>query len=171
MCVPSIGVTAVPTFALIRDGSTPGPLGSASNAPAARSPRIPRTTTMPTTSAPNHGNDLALPRPCCFRRSLRRSARRIARVFIEKVYATYTWSMPDVRVRFAPSPTGELHIGSVRTTLFNYLFARQQKGKLVLRIEDTDQERLVPTAIDSLYDGLKWLGMRWDEGPREGGPF
>lgn len=75
-----------------------------------------------------------------------------------------------VRVRFAPSPTGSLHIGSVRTTLYNYFFARQNGGKLILRIEDTDQDRLVPGAIDSIYDGLAWLGIRWDEGPREGGP-
>lgn len=79
--------------------------------------------------------------------------------------------MADVRVRFAPSPTGDLHIGSVRTTLYNFLFARQRHGKLILRIEDTDQERLVPTAIQSIYDGLHWLRLRWDEGPREGGPF
>lgn len=75
-----------------------------------------------------------------------------------------------VRVRFAPSPTGSLHIGSVRTTLYNYFFARQNGGKLILRIEDTDQDRLVPGAIDSIYDGLAWLGVTWDEGPREGGP-
>jgi glutamyl-tRNA synthetase len=75
-----------------------------------------------------------------------------------------------VRVRFAPSPTGSLHIGSVRTTLYNYFFARQNGGKLILRIEDTDQDRLVAGAIDSIYDGLAWLGVRWDEGPREGGP-
>ena len=75
-----------------------------------------------------------------------------------------------VRVRFAPSPTGSLHIGSVRTTLYNYLFAKQNKGTLVLRVEDTDQDRLVEGAIDSIYDGLKWLGINWDEGPREGGP-
>jgi glutamyl-tRNA synthetase len=75
-----------------------------------------------------------------------------------------------VRVRFAPSPTGSLHIGSVRTTLYNYFFARQNGGKLILRIEDTDQDRLVPGAIDSIYDGLAWLGVNWDEGPREGGP-
>ncbi len=75
-----------------------------------------------------------------------------------------------VRVRFAPSPTGSLHIGSVRTTLYNYFFARRHGGTLVLRIEDTDQDRLVPGAIDSIYDGLHWLGLRWDEGPREGGP-
>jgi len=59
-----------------------------------------------------------------------------------------------VRVRFAPSPTGALHIGSVRTNLYNYLFARQHDGALILRIEDTDQDRLVAGAIDSIYDGL-----------------
>ena len=75
-----------------------------------------------------------------------------------------------LRVRFAPSPTGALHIGSVRTTLYNYFLARQSGGTLILRIEDTDQERLVPGAIDSIYDGLHWFGVRWDEGPREGGP-
>ena len=75
-----------------------------------------------------------------------------------------------VRVRFAPSPTGSLHIGSVRTTLYNYLFAKQNKGTLVLRIEDTDQDRLVEGAVDSIYDGLSWFGLKWDEGPREGGP-
>ena len=75
-----------------------------------------------------------------------------------------------VRVRFAPSPTGSLHIGSVRTTLYNYFFARQNKGKLILRIEDTDQDRLVAGAVDSIYDGLSWMGVSWGEGPREGGP-
>ena len=77
----------------------------------------------------------------------------------------------SVRVRFAPSPTGSLHIGSVRTTLYNYFLARHDpEGKLILRIEDTDQERLVAGAIDSIYDGLHWMGIDWDEGPREGGP-
>ena len=75
-----------------------------------------------------------------------------------------------VRVRFAPSPTGSLHIGSVRTTLYNFFFSRQNKGTLVLRIEDTDQDRLVEGAVDSIYDGLSWMGVSWDEGPREGGP-
>ena len=78
----------------------------------------------------------------------------------------------SVRVRFAPSPTGSLHIGSVRTTLYNYFLARKDRqGKLILRLEDTDQERLAPGAIDSIYDGLHWFGIRWDEGPREGGPY
>ncbi len=79
--------------------------------------------------------------------------------------------MNDVRLRFAPSPTGSLHIGSVRTTLYNYFFARQNGGQLVLRIEDTDQGRLDPRALDTIYDGLRWMGIRWDEGPREGGAF
>ena len=77
--------------------------------------------------------------------------------------------MVTVRVRFAPSPTGSLHIGSVRTTLYKYFMARQHQGTLILRIEDTDQDRLVPGAIDSIYDGLHWMGIDWDEGPREGG--
>ena len=76
----------------------------------------------------------------------------------------------NVRVRFAPSPTGELHIGSVRTTLYNHFFAKQNGGTLVLRIEDTDQDRLVHGAVDSIYEGLRWFGIHWDEGPREGGP-
>src|SRR5207247_9808702 len=83
---------------------------------------------------------------------------------------TYTDLDLSVRVRFAPSPTGELHIGSVRTILYTHLFARQRGGRLILRIEDTDQERLVPGAVDSIYAGLHWLGITWDEGPREGGP-
>jgi glutamyl-tRNA synthetase len=77
----------------------------------------------------------------------------------------------SVRLRFAPSPTGALHIGSVRTTLYNYLFARQRDGVLVLRVEDTDQDRLVAGAIDSIYDGLRWLGISSNEGPQEGGPY
>jgi glutamyl-tRNA synthetase len=76
----------------------------------------------------------------------------------------------SVRLRFAPSPTGALHIGSVRTTIYNYLFARQRDGALILRVEDTDQDRLVAGAIDSIYDGLHWLGISWNEGPQEGGP-
>ena len=74
-------------------------------------------------------------------------------------------------MRFAPSPTGALHIGSVRTILYNFLFARQRDGTLILRVEDTDQDRLVPGAIDSIYQGLHWLGITWHEGPQEGGPY
>lgn len=76
-----------------------------------------------------------------------------------------------VRVRFAPSPTGGLHLGGVRTVLFNYLFARQHKGDFVLRIEDTDQTRYVPGAEEYILDCLKWCGMMPDEGPLNGGPY
>ncbi|TSC86305.1 MAG: Glutamate--tRNA ligase [Microgenomates group bacterium Gr01-1014_7] len=71
----------------------------------------------------------------------------------------------DVRVRFPPSPTGNLHVGSVRTALFNFLFVRKYKGKLILRIEDTDKKREVKEAYQAIYDSLKWLGLSWDEGP------
>ncbi|MBN1873902.1 MAG: glutamate--tRNA ligase [Anaerolineae bacterium] len=74
-----------------------------------------------------------------------------------------------VRVRFAPSPTGYPHIGNVRTVVFNWLFARQNQGKFVLRIEDTDRTRFVEDALDVITDSLRWLGMDWDEGPEAGG--
>ena len=73
--------------------------------------------------------------------------------------------MSQVRVRFAPSPTGVLHIGGVRTALFNWLFARQQKGVFVLRIEDTDQSRSTDESIQAIIEGMKWVGLDWDEGP------
>jgi len=75
-----------------------------------------------------------------------------------------------VRVRFAPSPTGYLHIGGARTALFNYLFARRHGGTFILRIEDTDQKRFQPEALAEIYESLKWLGLTWDEGPDVGGP-
>ncbi len=71
----------------------------------------------------------------------------------------------NVRVRFAPSPTGALHIGGVRTALFNWLFARHHNGKFILRIEDTDQTRSTDESIKIILDGMKWLGLDWDEGP------
>jgi len=73
--------------------------------------------------------------------------------------------MSQVRVRFAPSPTGVLHIGGVRTALFNWLFARQQNGVFVLRIEDTDQSRSTDESIQAIVEGMKWVGLDWDEGP------
>lgn len=76
-----------------------------------------------------------------------------------------------VRVRFAPSPTGPLHIGGVRTALYNYIFARQNGGDMILRIEDTDSRRFVPGAEDYINDALHWLGISFDEGVREGGNF
>jgi len=75
-----------------------------------------------------------------------------------------------VRVRFAPSPTGPLHIGGVRTALFNYLYAKRNGGEMVLRIEDTDSNRFVPGAEDYICEALDWLGIRFDEGVRQGGP-
>src|SRR4051812_2799821 len=69
------------------------------------------------------------------------------------------------RVRFAPSPTGYLHVGGARTALFNWLFARRFQGTLVLRIEDTDLERSTPEMIEGILQGLQWLGIHWDEGP------
>ena len=71
--------------------------------------------------------------------------------------------MSDIRVRFAPSPTGFLHIGGVRTALFNYLYARQQGGKFLLRIEDTDRQRSTPEFEQEILDSMKWLGLEWDE--------
>ena len=75
-----------------------------------------------------------------------------------------------VRVRFAPSPTGPLHIGGVRTALFNYLYARRMGGEMVLRIEDTDSKRFVPGAEDYICEALDWLGIHFDEGVKQGGP-
>lgn len=77
----------------------------------------------------------------------------------------------EIRVRFAPSPTGPLHIGGVRTALYNYLFARQNGGKMILRIEDTDQTRFVPGAEAYIIEALTWLGIEFDEGVHVGGPY
>jgi len=78
--------------------------------------------------------------------------------------------MTSVRVRFAPSPTGELHVGGLRTALFNYLFARHHGGQFLLRIEDTDRERFVPGAEEGIVSMLQWAGLEPDEGPHKGGP-
>ena len=75
------------------------------------------------------------------------------------------------RVRFAPSPTGYLHVGGARTALFNWLFARRHGGVFVLRIEDTDAERSSTEMVEGILDGLRWLGLDWDEGPLIGGPY
>src|ERR1700757_243355 len=70
-----------------------------------------------------------------------------------------------MRLRFAPSPTGALHIGGARTALFNWLLARHEEGELVLRIEDTDRERSTPENVEQILDALRWLELDWDEGP------
>jgi glutamyl-tRNA synthetase len=75
------------------------------------------------------------------------------------------------RVRFAPSPTGYLHLGGLRTALFNWLYARHTGGQFILRIEDTDQKRYNPESLQDLMNGLRWLGLEWDEGPDKGGPY
>src|SRR3970040_2409249 len=75
------------------------------------------------------------------------------------------------RVRFAPSPTGYLHVGGARTALFNWLYARRHGGTFVLRIEDTDVARSSSDMVAGILDGLRWLGLNWDEGPGAGGPY
>jgi glutamyl-tRNA synthetase len=77
----------------------------------------------------------------------------------------------SVRARFAPSPTGYLHVGGARTALFNWLFARKNGGKFILRIEDTDEKRNTAEAMQAIYEGLNWLDLDWDEGPDKGGDF
>jgi len=76
-----------------------------------------------------------------------------------------------VRVRFAPSPTGHPHIGNIRTVVFNWLFARQHGGQFIIRVEDTDRTRYVPDAVNVIFNGLRWLGLDWDEGPDVGGAY
>src|SRR6056297_379291 len=76
-----------------------------------------------------------------------------------------------IRVRFAPSPTGYLHVGGLRTALFNYLFARSNNGDFILRIEDTDRNRFVPGATENLVSTLQKMGLNYDEGPEVGGKF
>src|ERR1700754_1122399 len=78
--------------------------------------------------------------------------------------------MQEIRVRFAPSPTGALHIGGVRTALYNYLLARKHGGTMILRVEDTDQNRFVPGAEEFIIESLKWAGIQIDEGVGVGGP-
>ncbi|MFN8445999.1 MAG: glutamate--tRNA ligase [Caldilineaceae bacterium] len=79
--------------------------------------------------------------------------------------------LSPARVRFAPSPTGYLHLGGLRTALFDYLLARHTGGQFILRIEDTDQSRFKPEALGAIMNGLRWLGLEWDEGPDVGGPY
>lgn len=81
------------------------------------------------------------------------------------------FGLSQVRVRFAPSPTGSLHIGGARTALFNWLYARANAGSFILRIEDTDQKRSVEGSIEEIMRGLRWLGLQWDEGPDVGGDY
>ena len=77
----------------------------------------------------------------------------------------------SVRVRFAPSPTGFLHIGGARTALFNWLFAKRHGGTYILRIDDTDEQRSTQESMQQIYDSLKWLCLDWDEGETVGGDY
>ncbi|MFM8329055.1 MAG: glutamate--tRNA ligase, partial [Actinomycetales bacterium] len=77
----------------------------------------------------------------------------------------------EVRTRFAPSPTGDLHVGNIRTALFDWAYARHTGGKLIFRVEDTDRERVTDEYIQRAIDTLKWLGLNWDEGPEVEGPY
>ena len=77
----------------------------------------------------------------------------------------------SVRVRFAPSPTGFLHVGGARTALFNWLFARHHGGIYILRIDDTDEQRSTQESMQQIYDSLRWLGLDWDEGAIIGGDY
>src|SRR2546425_11646866 len=101
--------------------------------------------------------DLAvlLRRPCVLR----------SRPALRGPVATSTGMSETIVTRFAPSPTGFLHIGGARTALFNWLYARGRGGKMLLRIEDTDRERSTAAAVDAIIDGLKWLGLAWDGEP------
>ena len=76
-----------------------------------------------------------------------------------------------IRVRFAPSPTGFLHLGNIRTALFNFLYARRHDGQFILRIEDTDLERSKKEYREALIEDMSWMGIRWNEGPEIGGPY
>src|SRR3989344_1103126 len=78
-------------------------------------------------------------------------------------------TMKKIVTRFAPSPTGFMHVGSIRTALYSYLWAKKNKGTFILRIEDTDKEREVEGSIEHILKSLKWLGINWDEGPDIGG--
>ena len=79
-------------------------------------------------------------------------------------------TIAHIKTRFAPSPTGFLHLGNVRTALFNALMARRWQGTFLLRIEDTDRERSRAEYVDALLEDLRWLGLQWQEGPQRGGP-
>lgn len=87
------------------------------------------------------------------------------------IYLKGVLIMEEIRVRFAPSPTGYLHIGGARTALFNYFFAKKNNGKFILRIEDTDRERLKEDSVSQIISSMKWLGMDWDEGPEKEGEY
>ena len=93
------------------------------------------------------------------------------RLTLRRTLTSSSSSQKDVRVRFAPSPTGQLHIGGYRTALYNFLFAKKHSGTFVLRLEDTDQERFVPGAAEKMEATLEWANVLPDESPLRGGPY
>ncbi|APA10956.1 hypothetical protein sscle_07g057260 [Sclerotinia sclerotiorum 1980 UF-70] len=101
----------------------------------------------------------------------RRHASTEANEYPLSVASTKLRAAGPIRTRFAPSPTGNLHLGSLRTALFNFLLAKATGGQFLLRIEDTDTDRTIPGAEERLYRDLEWAGIQWDEGPKVGGPF
>jgi glutamyl-tRNA synthetase len=107
----------------------------------------------------------------CLIRLLRASRRPISSNAAKDQKANTALPTSPARTRFAPSPTGYLHLGSLRTALFNYLLAKRTGGQFLLRIEDTDQKRTIPDAEQRLFDDLRWAGLQWDEGPEVGGPY
>src|SRR2546428_9118292 len=129
--------------------------GTGATARAGKSPRVFTTTAPRSAPLPSRG------RWCC-------CAERRASIRLRNHTKGPGMTSP-VRVRFAPSPTGFLHVGGARTALFNYLFARVQGGTFILRIEDTDAARSTGEALDAILDSLRWLGLHWDEGPEAGG--
>ena len=107
----------------------------------------------------------------CLLRLSRASRRPISSNKAREVKANSAIPSTPARTRFAPSPTGYLHLGSLRTALFNYLLAKRTGGQFLLRIEDTDQKRTVPDAERRLFEDLRWAELQWDEGPEVGGPY
>jgi glutamyl-tRNA synthetase len=107
----------------------------------------------------------------CLLRLSRASRRPISSKTAKDAKANTALPLTPARTRFAPSPTGYLHLGSLRTALFNYLLAKRTGGQFLLRIEDTDQKRTVPDAERRLFEDLRWAELQWDEGPEVGGPY
>ena len=110
-------------------------------------------------------------RSCLLRLSRNNSRRTLSSKPAKDAKANTALPASPARTRFAPSPTGYLHLGSLRTALFNYLLAKRTGGQFLLRIEDTDQKRTIPDAEQRLLQDLRWAGLQWDEGPEVGGPY
>src|SRR4051812_39673405 len=145
--------------------------------------RLVSATSRQPAASPKYSARKPAARPALSKRAMSSAGRKAGaaltadmRWFLLSVYSNHkplriSRRMSQVRVRFAPSPTGFFHIGSARTALFNWLYARHSGGVFILRIEDTDKERNSEAFLNLIYDSLTWLGLNWDEGPRVGGDF